>query len=194
MQSSVTIVGELEAEAGISQMEAAIQAAGRRAMRDALRQAVRSYEVTHAACPTCGDAQTQRQGTVTPRLLTCFGRVVAQLRASSAQGVGAAFAPRAGVSPGWRAARDAGVGRFFPCDGQHRTGAVDPDDARAATRRRNRQRASATAHVEKSLLGPNRFQRRSAHDGIITTRNEAHPLIVVAHEGLNAIGERHGRK
>lgn len=56
MQCSVTIVVELEAEAGISQMEATIREAGRRVMRDALEQAVRSYEVTYAACLHCGGA------------------------------------------------------------------------------------------------------------------------------------------
>ena len=80
MQCSVTIVVELAPEADVSQMEEAIQEAGRQAMRVALTQAVRGYEAAHAACPHCGGAQSQGQGTVTRRVLTRFGRVVLHLR------------------------------------------------------------------------------------------------------------------
>jgi hypothetical protein len=88
MQCSATIVVELAPEAEGSQMEAAIQAAGRRAMCAALKQAVRSYEAAHPACPHCGGVQTQPQGTVARRVLTRFGRVVLPLRQVRCDGCG----------------------------------------------------------------------------------------------------------
>jgi hypothetical protein len=60
-------------------MEATIQDAGRQAIRAALKQAVRSYEAAHPACPHCGGVQSQGQGTVVRRALTCFGRVALRL-------------------------------------------------------------------------------------------------------------------
>lgn len=59
MQCSVTIGVELAPEAEVSQMEAAIQEAGRQAMRTALMQAVRCSEAAHPACPHCGGVWSQ---------------------------------------------------------------------------------------------------------------------------------------
>ena len=67
MQCSVQVTVELADEATVSEMEDAIQEAGWQAMRAALGQAVRGFEAAHAACPHCGGAQSQSQGTVTRR-------------------------------------------------------------------------------------------------------------------------------
>lgn len=96
MQCSVTIVVELALEADMSQMEEAIQEAGREAMRATLRQAVRGYEGAHAACPHCGGEESQTQGTVSRRVLTCFGRVVLALRRQRCLSCGRRFRPAQG--------------------------------------------------------------------------------------------------
>ena len=93
MQYRVTIVVELGADAGVSAMEGAIQAAGWRAMRAALQQAARCSEDAHPACPYCGSAQTQPQGIVARRVLTCFGRVVLGLCRERCLACGQRFRP-----------------------------------------------------------------------------------------------------
>lgn len=93
MQCSVAIAVELAAEAEVSQMEVAIQEAGWQAMREALKLAVRSYEAAHSACPHCGSAQSQPQGTVARRVLTRFGQVVLHLRRCRCGACGRRFRP-----------------------------------------------------------------------------------------------------
>lgn len=96
MQCSVTIVVELAPEAEVGQMEAAIQEVGRQAMRAALKQAVRSYEAAHPACPHCGGVQSYPQGTVARRVLTRFGQVVLHLRRQRCGACGRRFRPAQG--------------------------------------------------------------------------------------------------
>lgn len=93
MQCSVTIVVELAPEADVSEMEAAIQAAGWEAMRAALQQAVQHWEEAHPACPHCGGRRSKRQGTVARRVLTRFGRVVVQQRRQRCAECGRRFRP-----------------------------------------------------------------------------------------------------
>lgn len=93
MQCSVTVVVELAPEAGIAEMEQAVLEAGRQAMRDALKQAVRGYEEAHAACPHCGRARSQSQGTVARRVLATFGRVVVRQRRQRCLACGRRFRP-----------------------------------------------------------------------------------------------------
>lgn len=93
MQCSVQVVVELAPEASVSQMESAIQEAGRQAMCAALKQAVRGYEVAHAACPHCSGRQSQPQGTVARRVLTGFGRVVLARRRQRCMACGRRFRP-----------------------------------------------------------------------------------------------------
>ena len=100
MQCSVTIMVELAPEADVSQMEEAIQEAGRQAMRAALAQAVRGYEGAHAACPHCGGEHSQGQGTVARRVLTRFGRVVLRLRRQRCGACGRRFRPAQGCLAG----------------------------------------------------------------------------------------------
>jgi len=96
MQCSVTVVVEIDPEAGIGQMEQAVVDAGRQAMREALPQAVRQYEAEHLACPRCGHPQSPPQGTVRRCVLTCFGRVVLHLRRHRCGQCGRRFRPAQG--------------------------------------------------------------------------------------------------
>ena len=54
MQVQVSLTIELAASASLTEMEQQIQAAGRQAMRAALKQAIRQWEDQHPACPHCG--------------------------------------------------------------------------------------------------------------------------------------------
>jgi hypothetical protein len=80
MQCSVFLCVELDPAAGVVGWEGVIQAAGREAMRQALRQAVGVYEQTHPTCPQCRSEQSWSQGTVHRRVRTVFGRVDLVLR------------------------------------------------------------------------------------------------------------------
>jgi hypothetical protein len=96
MQWSVTVVVEIAPEAGIAQMEQAILEAGRQAMGEARKQAVRGYEEAHAACPGCGSGPGQSQGTVARRVVTEFGRVVVRLRCQRCRACSRRFRPASG--------------------------------------------------------------------------------------------------
>lgn len=96
MQCTVVIQVEVDPEVGIARMEQAILEAGRAAMRQALGQAVRSYEQAHLACPWCGAQTSRSEGTVPRRVLTGFGRVVLAVRRQRCGGCGRRFRPAAG--------------------------------------------------------------------------------------------------
>jgi hypothetical protein len=100
MQCSVSIVVELDPAAGIGGWEQVVQEAGREAMRRLLAQAVRRYEELHPACPHCGSATSQSQGTVRRRVLTCFGRVTVGLRRQRCGGCQRRFRPAQGCLAG----------------------------------------------------------------------------------------------
>jgi hypothetical protein len=159
-------------------MEAAIQAAGRQAMRAALKQAVRSYEEAHPACSHCGGVQSQPQGTVARRVLTRFGRVVLQLRRQRCGACWRRFRPaqrcvqalRGGnVTPAlgaacalagasWPYATAARVLRDL-CGAQ-----VSAEEVRRWTVRQGTQEAQAQQAEAEALLAPTAEQVRSDRD------------------------------
>jgi hypothetical protein len=100
MQCSVSIVVELDPAAGIAGWEQVVQEAGRAAMRQLLAQAVRHFEEQHPACPHCGSADRQSQGTVRRRVLTGFGRVALVLRRHRCLGCRRRFRPAQGCVAG----------------------------------------------------------------------------------------------
>lgn len=75
MQVVVSLTVELEASAGITEMEEQIQAAGQQAMRQAMKQSVRQWEQAHLTCPSCAEASCRLEGTARRVIATCFGRV-----------------------------------------------------------------------------------------------------------------------
>ncbi len=75
MQVQVSLTIEIEASAGIAEMEEQIQEAGQQAMREAMKQAVRHWEDQHQVCPHCGERQRRLEGTARRVIATCFGRV-----------------------------------------------------------------------------------------------------------------------
>ncbi|HEX6798769.1 MAG TPA: hypothetical protein VF116_13760 [Ktedonobacterales bacterium] len=175
---SVMIVVEIAPEADISQMECAIQEAGRQAMRAALGQAVRGYEAAHAACPRCGGAQSRGQGTVARRILTRFGRVVVALRRQRCATCGRRFRPaqgrlrvlgNGGVTPELGAAC-ALAGASWPYATAKRVlrelcGAqISHEAVRAWTRRLGMQEADAHHAEAEHLLTPTAQQVRAERD------------------------------
>ena len=75
MQVQVSLKIEIAATASISQMEQQIQEAGKPAMREALKQAIRHWEDQSTACPHCGEKQRRLEGTTRRVIATLFGRV-----------------------------------------------------------------------------------------------------------------------
>lgn len=178
MQCSVMIVVEIAPEGDISQMESAIEEAGRRAMRTALGQAVQGYEATHLACPRCGCPQSQGQGTMVRRVLTRFGRVVVPLRRQRCGACGKRFRPargclgvlgRGNVTPAlgtacalagasWPYATAARVLREL-CGAQ-----ISHEAVRAWTKRLGAQEADMQRAEAEHLLTPTAEQVRAERD------------------------------
>jgi len=75
MLVTVSLTGELEASAGITEREAPMQAAGQQAMRQAMKQGVRQWEEAHLTCPSCAEASCRLEGTARRVIATCLGRV-----------------------------------------------------------------------------------------------------------------------
>ena len=75
MQVQVSLIVEIEASAGLSQMEQQIQEAGQQAMRQAMKQATRQWEDEQQECAHCGARQRRLEGTVSRVISTRFGRV-----------------------------------------------------------------------------------------------------------------------
>lgn len=80
MQVQVSLKMELAATASLTQMEQQIQEAGKPAMREALKQAIRHWEDQNTTCPHCGQQQRRVEGTVRRMIATVFGRVQVQRR------------------------------------------------------------------------------------------------------------------
>lgn len=80
MQVSVSLTVEIDASAGINEMENDIKEAGQQAMRQAMKQAIRCWEDEHRGCPTCGHLQRRLEGTARRVIATCFGRFEVQRR------------------------------------------------------------------------------------------------------------------
>lgn len=93
MYVTVSLRIELDATANLTEMERQIQAAGRAAMKDALKQAIQQNEKQHNTCPRCGSDQVQTQGTKRRVLLTHFGRVEVPLQRLRCQGCRLLFRP-----------------------------------------------------------------------------------------------------
>jgi len=75
MQIQVSLTIEIEANAGILEMEDQIQKAGHQAMRQAMKQAIRQWEEEHQECAHCGQKQRRLEGAMRRVLSTRFGRV-----------------------------------------------------------------------------------------------------------------------
>ncbi len=86
MQVQVSLKMELAASASFSQMEQQIQEAGKPAMREALKQAIRQREELQVSCPHCGAKQRRLEGTMRRVIATVFGRVQVQRRRFRCQG------------------------------------------------------------------------------------------------------------
>jgi hypothetical protein len=93
MHVQVSLKIELEATASIIQMEQRIQEAGKPAMRQAMKQAIRQWEDHRPSCPHCGGTQRRLEGTVRRRLATTFGRVQVPRRRFRGLGCGRSFCP-----------------------------------------------------------------------------------------------------
>jgi hypothetical protein len=76
MQVPVSFTIEIEASAGINEMEQQIQEAGQQAMRQALKQTIRQWEEAHATCAHCGGRERRLEGTVRRVIAARFGRVI----------------------------------------------------------------------------------------------------------------------
>ena len=79
MYVTVSLKIEVDATATLSQLEQQIQAAGREAMKEALKQAIRAVE-EQPICLECGSEHLRTQGTKRRVLLTSFGRVEIPLK------------------------------------------------------------------------------------------------------------------
>lgn len=75
MHVQVSFTIEIEASAGIAEMEQQIQEGGQQAMRQAMKQAIRQWEEQNQMCPHCGDTARRLEGTARRVIATCFGRV-----------------------------------------------------------------------------------------------------------------------
>ena len=80
MQVQVSLKIEIAATASLTEMEQQIQEAGKPAMREALKQAIKQWEEQKKTCPHCGQQQRRLEGTVRRMIATAFGRVQAQRR------------------------------------------------------------------------------------------------------------------
>jgi hypothetical protein len=80
MQVVVSLTIELEASAGISEMEEQIQEAGQQAMRQAMKEAVRQWEEQQRICSQCGQGPSRLEGTARRVIAMRFGRVEVQRR------------------------------------------------------------------------------------------------------------------
>ena len=81
MHIQVSLIVDIDATADLANMEAQIQAAGHQAMRQALQQGMRQWELSHRICPHCGSGPGRLEGTVARTIQSLFGAVrIARLR------------------------------------------------------------------------------------------------------------------
>lgn len=92
MSVIVSLKIDLDASAGLCEMESQIQEAGREAMQEALKQAIRQSE-QQQICPECGSEQGHGEGTKRRVLLTRFGRVEVALRRVRCEQCGQRYRP-----------------------------------------------------------------------------------------------------
>jgi hypothetical protein len=86
MQVQVSLTIEMAASASLTEMEQQIQEAGRQAMREAMKRAIRQWEDQQQACPHCGGKQRRLEGTTRRVIATTFGRVAVPRRRFRCQG------------------------------------------------------------------------------------------------------------
>jgi hypothetical protein len=94
MQIQVSLSLEINANATFVEMEAQIQEAGHRWMREALIKSVRAWEGTRPFCRRCGGA-IRTEGTVPRMILTLFGQVQVSRRRFRCQSCHHRFCPAA---------------------------------------------------------------------------------------------------
>ena len=75
MQVVVSLMVEIDASAGIQEMESQIQEAGQQAMQQAFKHTIRQWEEAHLTCPHCGARTRRLEGTARRVIATCFGRL-----------------------------------------------------------------------------------------------------------------------
>lgn len=75
MRLQVSLILEMNASSTLADLEEEIQQAGHRWMREALKQAVRTFEKEHHVCPHCGGTHVRLEGTLSRTVLTQFGKV-----------------------------------------------------------------------------------------------------------------------
>ncbi len=97
MQVQVSLTIEIEASAGIAEMEQRMQEAGQQAMREALKQAIRQQEDQQVACPHCGQKRCRLEGTTRRVIATVFGRIEVARRRFRCQGCGRRWCPANGL-------------------------------------------------------------------------------------------------
>jgi hypothetical protein len=93
MYVQVSLKIEISATASLTEMEQQIQEAGKPAMREALKQAIRHWEELQVSCPHCGEKQRRLEGTVRRSIATTFGRVQVPRRRFRCQGCGRRWCP-----------------------------------------------------------------------------------------------------
>lgn len=93
MQVRVSLTIELEASAGIIEMEEQLQEAGQQAMRQALKQTIRRWEDAHPNCAHCGETARRLEGTTRRVIATRFGRVIVPRRRFRCLGCGRRSCP-----------------------------------------------------------------------------------------------------
>lgn len=80
MQIQVSLTVEMDASAGINEMEQQIKEAGQQAMRQAMKQAVRQWEDQQRIGGQCAERLSRLEGTTRRVIATSFGRVTVQRR------------------------------------------------------------------------------------------------------------------
>jgi len=80
MQVPVSFTIEIEASAGLGEMEEQVQEAGQQAMRQAMKQTIRQWEDQHQSCPHCGETRRRLEGTTRRVIGTRFGSVTVPRR------------------------------------------------------------------------------------------------------------------
>src|SRR2546426_8710113 len=97
MQVQVSLKIEIAATASLTEMEQQIQEAGKPAMREALKQAIKQWEEQKKTGPHCGQQQRRLEGTVRRMIATVFGRVQVQRRRFRCQHCGRRWCPAKGL-------------------------------------------------------------------------------------------------
>lgn len=176
MQVQVSLTIELAASASLTEMEQQIQAAGRQAMRAALKQAIRQWEDQSPTCPHCGDKRRRLEGTTRRVIATLFGRVQVPRRRFRCQGCGRRWCPANGLfaqlqggnisAPLQEAAMMAGCSwpyRVASSQLKRLSGAdISAEEIRRLTNRQGQQRAAQQQAAAERTCSPPAVQAPTA--------------------------------